>query len=395
MIGNAELQLIQATLRVDEDRDAAIRTAAQQLLDWKQVQRLAKYHGVLPLVYKRLQEVAPDLVPSDPMQEMTTWQKAHEFRVFQMTVDLVKVVRALEAENIPVLCLKGPTLATLAYGDPALRCYGDLDILVKQCDYPRAEAVLYALGAISFLQNDKIFSMEQERHSSFQYHHSHVEVHWRVTTREFPRALNISDCFASSRSIAVNGQPISTLSAADVAMHACHHGTQHCWAKFRYVGDLAIALRAIDVQKWDMLLYAAREQGLYRPMLVGMCLCHELLGVVLPDEIMRAVHRDPLARLAIRLVRSHLGRASEAGVDVFDRLAFKLVTAEKERCYSIVALLTSMFTPTISDFQWINLPKKLRWLYPVLRPIRRIGRGVAVFRTRNRRCFDLSSGVGK
>jgi len=68
------------------------------------------------------------------MQQLAAWQKAHQLRVLRMTADLVRVVRALESAAIPVLCLKGPVLGQLYYGDPAMRDYMDLDILVKQSD---------------------------------------------------------------------------------------------------------------------------------------------------------------------------------------------------------------------------------------------------------------------
>ncbi len=128
MFGNEEFRLIQATLRVDSDRDLAIKSALHQPLNWQHLQHIADWHGVLPLVYHRLSEIAPEMVPPEAMHEMAAFWKAKELRVALMTMDLITVVRALAAENIPVLCLKGPTLATLLHGDPALRCFSDLDI---------------------------------------------------------------------------------------------------------------------------------------------------------------------------------------------------------------------------------------------------------------------------
>ena len=88
--GNAEFQVIQATLRVDAARDMALQSAVQQPLDWRHLQYLANYHGVLPFVYTRLKEVAPQMVPAEVMREMAAFQKANELRVALMTMEPAK-----------------------------------------------------------------------------------------------------------------------------------------------------------------------------------------------------------------------------------------------------------------------------------------------------------------
>lgn len=383
MIGSAELQVIQATLRVDEDRDAAIRTAAQKALDWQQVQQLAKHHRVLPLVYKRLKEVTHDLVPSEAMQSMATWQKAHELRVFWMTADLIKVVRALEAENIPVICLKGPVLAAFQYGDPAMRDFGDLDILVKKSDYARAEGVLRGMGAV-LAYADREVTMDQHRHNNIIIGCSHLEIHWCVTRREFPRALEIDGLFARSQKVPVNGQMLCTLSIEDMIIHACQHGTQHYWAMFRYLADFASALRMIDATYWEVLFKAVRGQGLYRPLLICIGLCQSLLGVELPENTQHAIQRDALTRWTICFVHAYLRRTGNTGPDFIDSILFNLFIAERERFYFLNKLMADMFIPTAMDYQWIVLPDSQRWLYPILRPVRRAERVLAMLFTRIR-----------
>jgi len=388
MIGSAEFQVVQATLRVDSDRDLAIRTAARRLLDWQRMQRLARFHRVLPLVYERLRAIAPGLVPPGAMQEMAAFRKANELHTFQMTADLVRVVRALEDEGISVLCLKGPMLATLVYGDPALRCFEDLDILVQLSDYPRAEATLTALGFTPVISKifpasqttDRAFAVERERHFVFPHRRYCLEMHWRITTRELPRALGPIGLFQRSRRVVVNGQPLSTLGDYDVAMHVCHHGMYHGWKELSYVVDFAAALLAVGPQQWEALLARAREQGLYRPMLVGMRLCHALLGLALSQEIIHACSRDLVARWIASSLQAYYSRSSEWGEFQLFVLIFRLFTVEKGRTRAVLALVSIMFTPTVSDYQRIALPAYLRWLYPVLSLVRRTGEALAAIR---------------
>ena len=68
---------------------------------------------------------------------------ANNLRVDAMTATVVK---ALEAETIPCLLLKGPTFARWLYGSGETRTYGDCDLLVPDEAVERAGGILADLG---------------------------------------------------------------------------------------------------------------------------------------------------------------------------------------------------------------------------------------------------------
>ncbi len=390
-IGSAEFQLIRIALREDADSDAALCVALQQPLDWPQLHKLALAHGVLPLIHRRLQQVAAGLAPAPAMRMMAIWQKAHELCVAQMTGDLIKVVRTLEAAQIHVICIKGPVLAQFAYGDPAMRDFDDLDILVKQSDYAQAESILHRLGLQPTI--DEFFpthtttehelSSERERHFTFPNQPYCIELHWRLTTSGYPRALDTAPLWLYSQQVLLQGHTLCTLGLADQRLHTCHHGTHHFWAKLRYLVDFSASMRAIDAEGWQALLDNAHRQGLFRPLLVALGLSRDLLGHTLPAHITRLVQRDLLARWSIRYIKSLMMRVTNSGLDDFDPPLLHFLLADKQRCSGFATMTSRMFKPTHMDYQWISLPRSLHWLYPVLRPIRRIWRGLAMLSSRN------------
>ena len=83
--------------------------------------------------------------------------------------------------GIRVLPLKGPHLARMAFGDPALRATGDIDLLVDRADLVSAGAVIEGFG----------FRLDARTHWDgslpllhFRYEHPDglppIELHWRV-----------------------------------------------------------------------------------------------------------------------------------------------------------------------------------------------------------------------
>ncbi|MEI7832421.1 MAG: nucleotidyltransferase family protein [bacterium] len=391
MIGSAELQVIQATLRVDEGRDASIRETASKQLDWHKVRSLAQHHGVSPLVYKRLKEVALDLVPPAVMQEMAAFQKANELRVIQMTADLIRVVRALEAENIPVICLKGPVLAQVLYGDPAMRLFGDLDILVPPDCMHRVEEILKTIGVkpiINECHPDEVITEQEltndwERSYLFHNQRHLLEVHWKITDADFQHAFNIDEIFSSNQGVVLNGHTIKTLNTEDTALYLCYHGTHHCWMKYRYLDDFTSALRNIDVSKWEQLLSSSASRGLRLPLLVTLGLCQYLLGLELPQEVSKNIRYNWLAHYTTRIALSYLGRYTTTGPDLLEKQIVNILTSSKPFLNNTLPLLDGMFVPTDQDFEWVSLPAGLRWLYPLLRPIRRIAKGIGMICSRN------------
>jgi hypothetical protein len=60
--------------------------------------------------------------------------------------ELLKIMAAFEARQIPAIPLKGPVLALSAYGDLSYRGFSDLDILIHEHDIAKAVATLAELG---------------------------------------------------------------------------------------------------------------------------------------------------------------------------------------------------------------------------------------------------------
>jgi len=64
----------------------------------------------------------------------------------RLTAELFRILERFASEGIATLVIKGPVLAVQAYGDPAIRSYGDLDLLVRQADIRRATELMSAAG---------------------------------------------------------------------------------------------------------------------------------------------------------------------------------------------------------------------------------------------------------
>jgi len=123
-----------------------IRQRVQEPLDWAAVLDLAWYHGVGPLLYQNLSTLCSDLVPAESLTQLRQRTQAGALLNRLLTQELVVLCEAFAAHGVPVIPIKGATLAASAYGDLTLRDFSDLDLLIPERSIAEAQTILLAQG---------------------------------------------------------------------------------------------------------------------------------------------------------------------------------------------------------------------------------------------------------
>src|SRR5215470_12023655 len=111
---------------------------------WETVLWLADHHRIMPALYKALH--GREDVPGSIQSALQARFQSNSIKALRFSAELVRLIGSLRASGIEVLAHKGPALAQFLYGDPALRQYGDLDLLVRPRDVPGAIATLRQAG---------------------------------------------------------------------------------------------------------------------------------------------------------------------------------------------------------------------------------------------------------
>ena len=118
-----------------------IRSITERV-DFEHFRGLLMRQRLLPLAGTRLEQAAGELIPvrfRDAVDEVRQRTREHALVQGAVTVELLG---HLEATGIPAVPLKGPLLARILYGDPALRRSHDIDILVHRRDLDGAVSVV-------------------------------------------------------------------------------------------------------------------------------------------------------------------------------------------------------------------------------------------------------------
>lgn len=356
----SEFDLLRACCR--PAGNAAIAATLHPGIDWDGLLKQASYHRILPALCSFLRNRAE--VPANIQALLSSRILAHNLRVLRFLAELSAILREFRASGIEVILHKGPALARRLYGDPAMREFGDLDLLVRPGDVPRARVVLQQLGFGPRLD----LSARQEReylHSGYEYAFSSsaepnlIELQWQIVPRFYSVAFSPEGLFRRSVEFEIEGQRARMLSNEDLLLTLCVHAAKHCWPQLGMVRDIAaLARQPLD---WQWITTESQRLGIVRIVCLSLLLARNLLNLPLPPEPAMNPEVEKLEAVALTLgeyMRSNTALQTESlGY-------FRFMSRMRERWQDRLRFATRLaFTPSVSEWNAVHLPDFLFPLY--------------------------------
>lgn len=346
----------------------------QHPLDWPYLEAIALRHQVFPLFYRRLESLGLEHLPPAVAQSLQEKARKNGARNLVLTNELLQLLHRFQNEGISVLTFKGPTLATLAYGDLSLRRFTDLDLFVPMTEIDRARQLLKEMGYRPQLDltpaQDRVYT---RFHYGYTFIHTHrkiqIDLHWDLLRQHFSFSPSPALIWAALDWINLAGQRVPTLRPEALLLFLCAHSAKDNWWQLKFVCDLAHLLQRQPDLNWDWIFSHAGQLG-SRPMLdSGLLLAHQLLQAPLPPGLAEQLAAQPQLADLTRQVQQHLFRDSlpPAGQFFIPKIYLQTMDRWQDRLWFWLDVLT---TPTRAEWQIVVLPPALAFLYYPLRSLR-------------------------
>jgi hypothetical protein len=371
-----ELLLCCARTKLRGEAAERVETLLQTEMDWTYLYNLGSRHGLAPLLYKNLKSASPEKVPESVMDHLRNHFLVVAGHNVLRTQELLKLLHLFESHDVPAVPYKGPVLAASIYGDLGLRQFCDLDILVQKENVSKAKDLLVSKGYQWF---SELNTAQQEAYlrsgsGCFRFCREDgkviVEVDQEITTlREFPLWLDLESFWKRLVWIPFEGRKVPAFSAEDLLLILCVHGAKHRWEQLNWVCDLAELIRVHQDLDWVGLLERAKTLGCERILFLGLFLAHDLLGALLPPDVLKRVKSDAaVGTLATHVCERifHDGNGSSHGA--FGLSSFYLRVSERLRDRTAYCLRLA-FTPTVDDWKLLPLPRSLGFFYYLVHPM--------------------------
>jgi hypothetical protein len=322
----------------------------QGSFDWRELLARAEQQGVLGLLAKQLKDLNPP--PRAEIREaVREWQRRQTVLTLSLTAEMFCLLERFAALGIDVLVTKGPVLSVRCYGDPGMRQYGDVDLIVRDKDIQRSTEVMIALGytpkvPVVAIQASKIPGEYVFRKPNAQIL---IEFHTERTFRYHPRPLQIENLFQRRASVTIDNREVPALSLEDELVLICVHGAKHFWERLMWIADVAALISSRHAPDWDRVVAVAREVGAERILRLGLRLASDLLGAKLPAQLETSVQTDrAVAKLAAQITSRLASREAHA-IGILQRAAFRI-----RMCSGFLAgaayLLRLSLSPTEEDW---------------------------------------------
>ncbi len=387
----AILLLCCARTRLDAGYAGRIRDLLSAGIDWGFLLRLAREHGLGPLLYRNLAAVAPEHVPPEVMQTLRAEHHANAAHSLLLLAETTNLLAALRAAGIEAVPLKGPATALLAYGDVALRDSVDIDLLVRPEDEAQAAVVLRAERyapehevALTDVQRRAFLRLCQHERFIHAGHGTEVELHWRPAPLAYAPDPGRWDLWSRCRPVSYGGRQLMLPAPEDQLLLLCLHGYSHLFACLKWVSDIAELLQAGPVLDHGAALQEARRLGCLRPLLLGYLLAGDLLGAPIPLSVLRRARADGcVALLAAEVIARYCRWESLVFGLARQARDFRLHLLAAGGLRARLSFCLRRFAPhSKRDLEWLSLPAPLLPLYWVAGPV------AAVRNARRRPAWD-------
>jgi hypothetical protein len=368
-----KLILLCARTKVDAETRERIKIIAgsPDKLDWDYVYQLARRHSILPLVYSQLNAAAEN-VPPDELARFKKNYQENAARNLLLAGELCRILQTFEAAGIEAVPYKGPSLAVYAYGNAALRRFVDLDILLRKADILRAKRLLTADGFVCgppWTSAQQALLLETQHNLSLSREEGRlvVELHWEVASSLFASSLQAEDFWRRLETMRFNDMTVKTLSAEDLLLSLCVHGSKHLWDRLEWICDVAELVKTRTDLNWSVLLERATASGNSRMLFLGLELASSLLSAQLPEQVKAKLEADRIvASLAKQVSKRLFGEAGQIPNSISQSIKFNWTVRTGWR--SRLRYCRLLLQPTDADIETLPLPWPLSFAYYLMRP---------------------------
>ena len=365
---------------IEAKRAEKIKDLLHKDINWDMLLHIACLERMLPLLYRNLMMISPEKVPQAVMTRLRNEYLFNSSRNLKLTRELLFIIENFDAKGIPIMPFKGPVLAEQVYGDIALRSFGDLDVLIPEREYTRAEELLQSLGYLNDLkltpaQNAAFLKSEHHHHFGNNKTGTSVELHWRISTSLFSLQPDLSGAWNQAGITTILGKKVPSFSPEDTLLILCEHGARHQWSQLSWVYDVAGIVETKNINL-PFLIEQSKKIGNKRPLLLGLLLASDLLDTDLSPGIYWMAKGDKAVRANAEQVKKDLitrdsfrGSSELHASGRMNELEFYFHLMSR---YQILRTLLLGYTPRTKDLNIASLPDALFPLYYLVRPLRLI-----------------------
>jgi len=223
-------------------------------------------HGTAGLLFRHLSALSKKIdVPDETINDLRGLYLKITASNLQQMAQFKIVARKAGEDGVEMIVLKGAVLSETIYSDVGLRPMSDVDILIREADWPKVSEVLklykYSVCGQDFSSlPPRLTKYDIQTHLQFL---SPVETCLEYQFDLFTLGIGMLDMpgvWKRSQEAEVCGEKVQVLCPEDQLLHLIIHANRHGCSRLKWLVDIAESLRQSTEVDWELFVQVARRE---------------------------------------------------------------------------------------------------------------------------------------
>jgi hypothetical protein len=284
-----EIQVVICCSRLKFSHNAKnkVEKLLQDKIVWEFLFQTADQHRVLPIVYKNLTENFTEVIPQTFFEDLRFWYHNNAIHNKLLLRELSNLADKFKELDIPAIFFKGPIAALSIYENIGLRQFNDLDVLVEEEDYFRAQKHLVKMGY------QKVTDWEYE--SGYRHKESgiNVDLHRRFDNYRLYSNYNFVQLYGRLETMEVQNTTLPCLTVEDTLINLCINFSKDLFINKTKLSQLSDMVNLIDKHQeinWAGIVKRASKLGVKRILFLCLSLTHQIFGLNTSTELFHQIN---------------------------------------------------------------------------------------------------------
>ncbi|CAK0739032.1 conserved hypothetical protein [Gammaproteobacteria bacterium] len=343
--------------------------------EWSSLLTLAKGQGISPLFFHRLKKRGlQSAVPPELWKKLNQGYLYNVARNLRLYAELDQIVQWLNAEQIPVIPLKGMYLAQVVYQNIGLRLIGDLDLLVPQDKAQHSWELLQQRG-YHVSTNTTLCSHLQPLYKEST---APVEIHDGLYEFDVDFTMDAQEIWQRAHPIQLGKTKVFGMTPEDLLLHLSEHLSYKHYFSFglRPIYDIILTIEHFGNHlDWNQICERAERWGWSKGVYLSLRLAQEIGNTHLSEAAWKQLGRnndEETIQTMLKIARNQIFANSSANISLPRKVvnvwqAGSLIEAAKNFYHGIILpeeIMTTMypFDSTSPKRYWYYLKRLIHVL---------------------------------
>jgi len=214
-----------------------------------------------------------------------------------------QALAALNAAQVPVICMRGLAVSEPLYGKrAAARPQSDIDLLLEEQHMQDAKQALWDIG---FRPHETYRNIYFRGDIVLDLHHEPLGIE-RIQAWQYLTPLRATDFFSHAENGKLADEQALLVSPRVNLPYLCFHALKHSFERLIWLYDIALLANHVDMAgQWDDVLAGIREYRLERPCYYALAYVRKHLAASVPEDLLHDIRPD-MGLIERRLFARHM-----------------------------------------------------------------------------------------